>query len=146
MRFWNQVDEDGSSFWVFEHRNVRLSLASRSKALAAHARETDQPDQPANVVDAKMFWIAMYAYPAAWILLLFVGLLKFNISFMPIVLLALVFNVTNTIGYTYADRDAKKRWATGIAASGMLGQIGGLGGSVVSGLAQSAMGKVFGGR
>jgi hypothetical protein len=22
LRFWNQVDEDGTSFWVFEHRNV----------------------------------------------------------------------------------------------------------------------------
>jgi len=40
-------------------------------------------------------------FPAAWILLLFVGLLKFNISFLPIVMLALVFNVTNTVGYTY---------------------------------------------
>lgn len=91
-----------------------------------------------------MFWIAMYSYPAAWVLLLFIGILKFNLSFMPIVVLALVFNLTNTIGYTYADRDAKKRWATGIAAGGMLGQIGGLGGSVVQGLATSAMGKVFG--
>lgn len=22
LRFWNQVDEDGSSYWVFEHRDV----------------------------------------------------------------------------------------------------------------------------
>lgn len=26
LRFWNQVDEDGTSFWVFESRNVRLYL------------------------------------------------------------------------------------------------------------------------
>ncbi|GAA5994381.1 hypothetical protein JCM5350_005168, partial [Sporobolomyces pararoseus] len=80
LRFWNQVDEDGTSFWVFESRS---------------------PDQPANKVDAKMFWIAMYSFPAAWILLLFVGILKFNLSFLPIVALALVFNLTNTVGYTY---------------------------------------------
>jgi hypothetical protein len=75
-------------------------------------------------VDAKMFWIALYAvsfvirsskarqltlarhsqFPAAWVLLFFVGLLKFNLSFLPIVLLALVFNITNTVGYTYAVR------------------------------------------
>jgi uncharacterized protein (UPF0548 family) len=24
LRFWNQVDEDGSSYWVFESRDVRL--------------------------------------------------------------------------------------------------------------------------
>ncbi|GAA5827232.1 hypothetical protein JCM11251_001182 [Rhodosporidiobolus azoricus] len=123
LRFWNQVDDDGTSFWVFESRS---------------------PEQPANAVDSKMFWIAMYSFPAAWILLLFVGILKFNISFLPIVLLALVFNLTNTVGYTYADRDAKRRWATGMAAGGMLGQMGGLGGSLVSGIASSAYSRFFG--
>ncbi|GAA6002674.1 hypothetical protein JCM10207_007621 [Rhodosporidiobolus poonsookiae] len=130
LRFWNQVDDDGTSFWVFESRS---------------------PDQPANAVDSKMFWIAMYSFPAAWILLLFVGILKFNISFLPIVLLALVFNMTNTVGYTYAvrprfffDRDAKRRWATGMAATGFGGQLGGLGGSIVSGIASSAYSRFFG--
>ncbi|KPV78145.1 uncharacterized protein RHOBADRAFT_50653 [Rhodotorula graminis WP1] len=131
LRFWNQVDDDGTSFWVFESRS---------------------PEQPANAVDAKMFWIAMYSFPAAWILLLFVGLLKFNISFLPIVMLALVFNVTNTIGYTYGapglslslDRDAKRRWATGMAAQGMLGQMGGIGGSLLSGIATTAYRKFLG--
>ncbi|GAA5895776.1 hypothetical protein JCM5296_006664 [Sporobolomyces johnsonii] len=136
LRFWNQVDEDGTSFWVFESRS---------------------PDQPANAVDSKMFWIAMYSFPAAWVLLLFVGILKFNVSFLPIVMLALVFNVTNTVGYTYAvrprpsfalssfrDRDAKRRWATGMAANGMLGSMGGLGGSIVSGIASTAYGRIFG--
>ncbi|CEQ38802.1 SPOSA6832_00260 [Sporobolomyces salmonicolor] len=156
LRFWNQVDEDGTSFWVFESRG---------------------PDQPANAVDSKMFWIAMYSvrlvlfrhlaskrklvtyglfmrpqFPAAWVLLLFVGILKFNVSFLPIVMLALVFNVTNTVGYTYGsaarqkgdDRDAKRRWATGMAASGMLGSMGGLGGSIVSGIASTAYSRIFG--
>ncbi|BGP21336.1 Golgi apparatus membrane protein tvp23 [Rhodotorula toruloides] len=128
LRFWNQVDDDGTSFWVFESRS---------------------PSQPSNAVDSKMFWVAMYAFPAAWILLLFVGILKFNLSFLPIVMLALVFNVTNTVGYTYGalaylDRDAKRRWATGMAAQGMLGQMGGIGGSLVSGIASSAFGRFFG--
>lgn len=35
-----------------------------------------QPSQPANAVDSKMFWMALYAYPAAWIALLFVAILK----------------------------------------------------------------------
>lgn len=57
-----------------------------------------------------------------------------NISFLPIVLLALVFNITNVVGFTYADRDSKRKWATGMAASSMFGSIGGVGGSIVSGL------------
>jgi len=76
---------------------------------------------------------------------------------VPIVVLALVFNMTNAIGapsrrsetadahaaFTYADRDAKQRWATGMATSGLLGNLGGVGGTVVTGLARSALGKVF---
>lgn len=27
LRFWNQVDEDGTSFWVFEHRSVSRKWA-----------------------------------------------------------------------------------------------------------------------
>lgn len=62
---------------------------------------------------------------------------KSNISFLPIVLLALVFNITNVIGFTYADRDSKRKWASGIAANSMFGSIGGIGGSIVSGLGKS---------
>ncbi|KDE04238.1 hypothetical protein MVLG_05337 [Microbotryum lychnidis-dioicae p1A1 Lamole] len=82
LRFWSQVDEDGTAFWVFESRS---------------------PDQVANVIDAKMFWIALYTFPVIWIALFFVGLLKFNLSFLPIVALALVFNLTNAVGYTYGE-------------------------------------------
>ncbi|KAK9895870.1 DUF846-domain-containing protein [Cystobasidium minutum MCA 4210] len=123
LRFWNQVDDDGTSYWVFESRD---------------------PSQPANAVDSKMFWMALYAYPAAWIALLFVAILKFNISFLPIVLLALVFNITNVVGFTYADRDSKRKWATGMAASSMFGSIGGVGGSIVSGLVRGGISKVLG--
>ena len=104
-----------------------------------------------------MFWIALYVFPVIWVALFFIGILKLyvlqaiqvrskrtrltapspsssNISFLPIVLLALVFNVTNTVGFTYADRDAKRKWASGMAASSMLSQFGGVGGSIVGGL------------
>lgn len=125
-------------------------------------------------------------FPAVWVALFFVGLLKFNLSFLPIVILALVFNFTNTIGYTYAvssrdflpsssrvstpkplltrlfsvltcvalfgniylsvfqDRDAKRKWATGMAAGGMAGSMAGFGTSLVSGVAAQAVGKLFG--
>ncbi|CAH7689610.1 hypothetical protein BY996DRAFT_4583869 [Phakopsora pachyrhizi] len=122
LRFWNQVDDVGASYWVFESRD---------------------PSQPANAVDSKMFWIAVYAFPLAWVFLLFIGILKFNLSFLPIVILALIFNFTNTIGFTYADRDAKKRWASGIS-SGATGLFNQFGGSMIGGLAKAGMGKFFG--
>lgn len=28
LRYWNQVDEDGESYWVFESRDVRIVTAN----------------------------------------------------------------------------------------------------------------------
>ncbi|KAK0208566.1 Golgi apparatus membrane protein TVP23 [Desarmillaria ectypa] len=119
LRFWNQVDDDGESFWVFESRD---------------------PSHPPNPIDSKMFWIALYVFPCLWGALLIVSLLKLSISFVPIVILALVFNITNAIGFTYADRDAKQRWANNISSSWGLG---GITGSLLSGAVKQSVGRIF---
>ncbi|KAJ6581262.1 hypothetical protein B0H19DRAFT_1114498 [Mycena capillaripes] len=124
LRFWNQVDEDGESYWVFESRD---------------------PSRPANAVDSKMFWIAIYVFPLLWVALFIVSLLRFKLTFVPIVVLALVFNVTNAVGFTYADRDAKQRWANSVVSSGWSLGLGGIGGQLISGAVQKSVGRVFGG-
>jgi hypothetical protein len=122
LRYWNQVDEDGESYWVFESRD---------------------PSHPANPIDARMFWIALYSFPVLWVGLLIISFIKLNLSFVPITILALVFNVTNAVGFTYADRDAKQKWTSGMAWNmGMSG----LGGQLFSGVVKSGVGKVFGSR
>ncbi|KAH8835341.1 Golgi apparatus membrane protein TVP23 [Flagelloscypha sp. PMI_526] len=121
LRFWNQVDDDGESYWVFESRD---------------------PSRPANPIDSRMFWIALYAFPVIWVGLLFVAILKFNASFVPIVLLALVFNVTNVIGFTYADRDARQKWAQNSGWG--LSSLGGFGGQLVAGAVKNSVSRVFG--
>ncbi|KAK0456250.1 Golgi apparatus membrane protein TVP23 [Armillaria borealis] len=85
LRFWNQVDDDGESFWVFESRD---------------------PSHPPNPIDSKMFWIALYVFPCLWGALFIVSLLKLSISFVPIVILAIVFN---------------QRWANNLSSSWGLG-------------------------
>ncbi|OSD03502.1 DUF846-domain-containing protein [Trametes coccinea BRFM310] len=123
LRYWNQVDDDGESYWVFESRD---------------------PSRPANPIDSKMFWIAVYTFPLLWLVLLIASIFKFNLSFVPIVVLALVFNVTNAIGFTYADRDAKQKWANNLASSGWNMGIGGLGGQILTGVVKNSVGRVFG--
>ncbi|KAF8761641.1 Golgi apparatus membrane protein TVP23 [Rhizoctonia solani] len=103
LRFWNQVDEDGESYWT-----------------------------------------ALYVFPVLWVLLFIVSLLKFNISFVPIVGLALVFNITNVIGFTYADRDAKQRWASSVAGDGWNMGLGGIGGRILGGAVRNSVGRAFG--
>ncbi|RDB29601.1 Golgi apparatus membrane protein TVP23 [Hypsizygus marmoreus] len=119
LRFWNQVDEDGESYWVFESRD---------------------PSRPANPIDSKMFWVALYSFPLLWSALLIVSLLKLGFAFIPIVILALVFNFTNAIGFTYADRDAKQRWANTVGTSWGLG---GIGGQLLAGAVKNSVGRVF---
>ncbi|KAJ7636022.1 Golgi apparatus membrane protein TVP23 [Mycena polygramma] len=123
LRFWNQVDEDGESYWVFESRD---------------------PSRPANAVDSKMFWIAIYVFPLLWVALFIVSLLRFKLTFVPIVVLALVFNITNAVGFTYADREARQRWANSVSSGWGLGGLGGLGGQLISGAVQKGVGRVFG--
>lgn len=70
-------------------------------------------------------------------------------SFLPIVALALVFNFSNALGFTYADRDARRRWATNAAsgfASGIpgLGGLGGLGGQLLGGAVRSGFTRMLG--
>ncbi|WVN89157.1 uncharacterized protein L203_104373 [Cryptococcus depauperatus CBS 7841] len=125
LRYWNEVDDEGESAWVFESRD---------------------PSRPANPIDAKMFWIALYVYPLGWLALFIISILKFNISFLPIVFLALVFNFSNLLGFTYADRDAQRRWASGVASSGnLLGfGFGGIGGQLVGGMVKNSLGRMLG--
>ncbi|EIN13547.1 DUF846-domain-containing protein [Punctularia strigosozonata HHB-11173 SS5] len=123
LRFWNQVDDDGESYWVFESRD---------------------PSRPANPIDSRMFWIALYAFPVLWVLLLIIGILRLNLSIIPIVILALIFNVTNVIGFTYADRDAKQRWANAASGGWNMG-LGGFGGQILAGAVKNSVGRVFSG-
>lgn len=64
-------------------------------------------------------------------------------SFLPIVLLALVFNLSNVVGFSYADRDAQKRWANAAAGSNIFGGMGGIGGQLVGGLVRNSVGRFF---
>lgn len=123
LRYWNAVDDDGESYWVFESRD---------------------PNVRSNPVDSRMFWIAIYAFPAIWVLILVFSIFRFSISFLPIVVLAIIFNVTNAIGFTYADRDAKQRWASSVAASGWNMGLGGIGGQIMGNMVKNSVGRAFG--
>lgn len=122
LRFWNFVDEEGQSHWVFEARD---------------------PSRPANAIDSKMFWTALYVFPLLWVALLIISILKLNLSFTPIVALALVFNITNVVGFTYADRDAKARWANSVVSSNWDMGFGGYGGQIMGTVVKQSVGRFF---
>ncbi|KAG0166590.1 Golgi apparatus membrane protein TVP23 A, partial [Apophysomyces sp. BC1034] len=103
LRWWNEIQEDGSNQWVFESAN---------------------PNRQNNSADSRLFWTVLYATPVLWILLALACLIGFNPSWLVIVAVALILNMANVIGYTQCDKDAKRKWA-GTAAQSALGSLGG---------------------
>ncbi|CAH1764115.1 14095_t:CDS:2 [Entrophospora sp. SA101] len=92
LRWWNDIQEDGSNMWMFESRD---------------------PSRPVNPTDSRIFWISLYATIVIWIFFGFFALLK---QWFLIVLVALSLNIANAIGYTQCDKDAKKKWASNLAS------------------------------
>lgn len=119
LRWWNEVSESGGSDWKFEcleegQREVRAALVpSPVQACPANGREAGmscvhaQPAAPAHAIltaaaaagwqrwqvnkkDSFMFWALLYATPAAWLVLGLVALLKLNIDYLLLVVIAVL--------------------------------------------------------
>lgn len=89
LRWWNEVGEDGTTqTWRFE------SLSDRSQL---------------SVIDGRIFWWTMYANPVFWIVLGITCILKFSMSYLVIVAIALVLSAANLIGYYKCSKDATEQ-------------------------------------
>ncbi|XP_015227629.1 Golgi apparatus membrane protein TVP23 homolog B isoform X2 [Cyprinodon tularosa] len=80
LRWWNQVDEDGRSRWVFESRKA----GSVSKTTAAESR---------------IFWLGLTVCPIFWVIFLFSTIFSFNIKWLAVVIMGLVLQWANLYGY-----------------------------------------------
>ncbi|KAK4042068.1 hypothetical protein C8A01DRAFT_14276 [Parachaetomium inaequale] len=108
LRWWNEVDPStGESHWVFE------SSEPGSKVI--------------NPTDSRFFWIAIYAQPVFWILLALVAVLTFKFIWLPLVAIALVLTITNTLAFSRCDKFSQASNLAGSAFSG-----GNLAGSIAS--------------
>lgn len=65
--------------------------------------------------DSRMFWMALYISPVAWILLAVGAVFSFNFQWLLVVIVALLLNGANCIGYWKCERDAKKKLQSFIA-------------------------------
>ncbi len=88
LRWWSYVKEDGSNDWVFESLEDMAEISP---------------------IDSRIFWSALYVTPIVWSLLLFIGLIKFDIEYLPVVIASLGMNLANVYGYTRCSSSAKQR-------------------------------------
>lgn len=83
LRWWNQVNDDGTNTWVFESRESRV----------------------VNVVDSRMFWISLYLTPAVWAFFAFIVFLNpTNWQWLLVDIVAIVLNMANVVGYTRCEK------------------------------------------
>ena len=68
-------------------------------------------------IDNRLFWWGLYLAPALWAVLGMVALLKFSLEWLLLVIIALMLNGANVIGYTKCNKQAKAKIA-GFLSSG----------------------------
>ncbi|XP_015510950.1 uncharacterized Golgi apparatus membrane protein-like protein CG5021 isoform X2 [Neodiprion lecontei] len=77
LRWWNYVDDDGKSHWVFESRKQnRVSAA-----------------------EARIFWLALILCPFAWSVFFMVALFSWSFKWLLLVCIAITLNGANLYGY-----------------------------------------------
>ncbi|XP_051774939.1 Golgi apparatus membrane protein TVP23 homolog B isoform X2 [Erpetoichthys calabaricus] len=82
LRWWNQVDDDGKSHWVFE---ARQSSAKGAKV--------------ASSAESRIFWLGLVVCPIIWVVFAFSTLFSFNIKWLAVVVMGVVLQGANLYGY-----------------------------------------------
>lgn len=80
LRWWNQVDEDGKSHWVFEAR-----------------KETSR--KTASNSESRIFWLGLILCPIFWVIFVFSTLFSFRIKWLGIVIMGVALQWANLYGY-----------------------------------------------
>ncbi|XP_068237878.1 uncharacterized Golgi apparatus membrane protein-like protein CG5021 isoform X2 [Palaemon carinicauda] len=76
LRWWNYIDDEGQSHWVFEARKGRVSQT-----------------------EVRVFWASLVAFPIIWSILFLIALFSFNLKWAMVVLIALTLSGSNLYGY-----------------------------------------------
>lgn len=89
LRWWNEVSETGGNDWKFE------SLAEGQRTVNKH--------------DARVFWLVLYATPPVWCLLGLIALLKLNLDYLLLVVIAVLLSSANLAGYLKCSKAAREQ-------------------------------------
>ncbi|KAI1301595.1 Golgi apparatus membrane protein TVP23 -like protein B [Halotydeus destructor] len=102
LRWWNFIDEEGNSHWVFENKYAR-EQQDESKMSKAN-------EPGVNAADSSLFWSALILSPILWFFFLLVSIFRLNVQWFMIVSLAVVLSFSNLYGYfrcKFGSRDIK---------------------------------------
>ncbi|KAL7979353.1 hypothetical protein Chor_015377 [Crotalus horridus] len=83
LRWWNQIDEDGKSHWVFE------------------AKKGSSAVLPPTEVEARIFWLGLIICPVIWILFFFSTLFSLKLKWLALVVTGICLQMANLYGYIH---------------------------------------------
>uniref|UniRef100_A0A8C5R5M2 Golgi apparatus membrane protein TVP23 homolog n=1 Tax=Leptobrachium leishanense TaxID=445787 RepID=A0A8C5R5M2_9ANUR len=98
LRWWNQVDDDGNSQWVYESRKATQGKKSTSEA------------------ESRIFWLGLITCPIIWVILAFSALFSFKVKWLAVVIMGVVLQGANLYGYIKCKVGSRKN-LTSIATS-----------------------------
>ncbi|XP_017071765.1 uncharacterized Golgi apparatus membrane protein-like protein CG5021 isoform X1 [Drosophila eugracilis] len=90
LRWWNYVDDDGVSHWVFESKNSE-SYQSRI-----------------NKHEQRVFWLGLILCPFFWGLFFLMALFGLKFKWLLLVMIAIALNAANLYGYIKCNYGASK--------------------------------------
>lgn len=121
LRWWNKVEGD-NTIWIYESAET----APNGSAIAR------------NKFDGNVFWSILYLTPLIWGIMLFIGLLKFELGWLVIVLMALGLSLANVYGYYKCSKDQAAKFqammSSGVQTGALSGAFGIMKSSVLGAL------------
>ncbi|MEQ2169451.1 hypothetical protein GOODEAATRI_025358 [Goodea atripinnis] len=104
LRWWNQVDEDGRSRWVFESRKVKmrnLEVLHLAQCTSTTGSKTDPQHEaaPTMLDKSRVFWLGLTVCPIFWVIFFFSTIFSLNIKWLAVVIMGLVLQWANLYGY-----------------------------------------------
>lgn len=87
LRWWNKVENDTTT-WIFESAE----------------------DKAVNKFDRSVFWTTLYGTPLVWAGLFVFAIMRFHVTWLMIVVIALALNGANVYGYYKCSTDQKAKF------------------------------------
>lgn len=91
LRWWNHIDEDGKSHWVFESRKA-----------------TSQENKSVSEAESRIFWLGLIACPVLWVVFAFSALFSFRVKWLAVVIMGVVLQGANLYGYIRCKVGSRK--------------------------------------
>nr|XP_015293152.1 Golgi apparatus membrane protein TVP23 homolog B isoform X1 [Macaca fascicularis]XP_028691296.1 Golgi apparatus membrane protein TVP23 homolog B isoform X2 [Macaca mulatta] len=91
LRWWNHIDEDGKSHWVFESR-----------------KESSQENKTVSEAESRIFWLGLIACPVLWVIFAFSALFSFRVKWLAVVIMGVVLQGANLYGYIRCKVGSRK--------------------------------------